>query len=163
MFSWLITVAITAALLSATITDAQTTSCASKLIPCEPFLNSTSKPSASCCDPLREAVTEDLQCICKLFENPTLLPSLGINITQVIALLKNCNIPGDVNTCKAGGPSSPSPSKGTSPAAAPSSSSPSEKTPPVTTPASKDKNGVSTVAWTGMSSFLVLFASFVLA
>nr|XP_025888200.1 lipid transfer-like protein VAS isoform X2 [Solanum lycopersicum] len=147
-FSWLITVAISAALLSATITDAQTTSCASKLVPCAPFLNSTSKPLASCCDPLREAVTKDLQCICKLFENPTLLPSLGINVTQVIALLKNCNIPGNVNTCKA---------------AAPSSSSPSGKTPPVTTPASKDKNGVSTVAWTGMSSLLMLFASFVLA
>ncbi|XP_049377740.1 non-specific lipid transfer protein GPI-anchored 7-like [Solanum stenotomum] len=110
-FSWL----ITAALLSAIITDAQTTSCASKLVPCAPFLNSTSNPSASCCDPLREAVNKDLQCICKLFENPTLLPSLGINVTQVIALLKNCNIPGDVNTCKAGGPSSPSPSKGASP------------------------------------------------
>ncbi|PHU28429.1 hypothetical protein BC332_00522 [Capsicum chinense] len=147
-FTWLITVALTAALLSAATTSAQTPpSCASKLVPCAPFLNST-KPPATCCDPLREAVTKDLDCLCKLYENPTLLPSLGINVTQAIGLPKYCDIPGDVSACKA---------------AAPGSSSPSEKAPPVTTSASKDKNGVSKVAWTGMSSLVVLIASFVLA
>ncbi|XP_055822233.1 non-specific lipid transfer protein GPI-anchored 7 [Solanum dulcamara] len=113
--SWLITVAMTAALLLATTTEAQTTSCASKLVPCAPYLNSTSKPPASCCDPLREAVTKDLQCLCKLYENPTLLPSLGINVTQIIALTKNCNIPGDLTACKAASPSSSSPSEITPP------------------------------------------------
>lgn len=97
--SWLITVAIMAALLSATTTEAQTPSCASKLVPCAPFLNST-KPPASCCDPLREAVTKDLQCLCNLYENPALLISLGINVTQAIGLPKYCNIPGDVTACK---------------------------------------------------------------
>ncbi|XP_055821347.1 non-specific lipid transfer protein GPI-anchored 7-like [Solanum dulcamara] len=140
---WLTTVAFTAVLLSATTTEAQTQDCASKLVPCASYLNST-KPPASCCDPLREAVTKDLPCLCKLYENPTVLPSLGINVTQAIGLPKYCNIPGDVTACKA---------------AAPSSSSPSEKAPP----AAKDKNGVSRVAWTGMSSLLVLFASFILA
>ncbi|CAN4127556.1 unnamed protein product [Withania somnifera] len=149
-FSWLITVAITAVLLlTTTKTKAQTPSCASKLVPCAPFLNST-KPPDSCCTPLREAVTNDLQCLCKLYQNPTLLPSLGINVTQAIALPKYCNIRGDVAACnKAAAPSS-------------NSSSPSEKT-PLITPATKDKNGVSRVAWTGISSLLVLFASFVLA
>ncbi|PHT92632.1 hypothetical protein T459_00514 [Capsicum annuum] len=70
---------------------------------------------ATCCDPLREAVTKDLDCLCKLYENPTLLPSLGINVTQAIGLPKYCDIPGDVSACKA---------------AAPGSSSPSEKAPP---------------------------------
>ncbi|MCD7459670.1 hypothetical protein HAX54_041587 [Datura stramonium] len=55
--------------------------------------------------------------------------------------------PGDVTACKA---------------AAPSSGSPSEKTPPVT-PAAKDKNSVSRIGWTGVSSELMLFASLVLA
>lgn len=144
--SWLITAAITAVLLSATTTEAQP-SCASKLVPCASYLNST-KPPASCCDPLREAVTKDLQCLCKLYENPTFLSTMGINVTQAIGLPKYCNIPGDVTACKA---------------VAPSSSSPSEKAPPVVTPATKDKNGVSSVTWTGMSSLLMLFASFVLA
>ncbi|XP_059276029.1 non-specific lipid transfer protein GPI-anchored 7-like [Lycium ferocissimum] len=142
--SFLITVTITVALLSATTTTAQQPECASKLVPCAPYLNSTKpKPPASCCDPLREAVTTDLACLCKLYENPTLLPSLGINVTLAIGLPKYCNIPGDVTACKAAAPSSGSPSK--------------------TTPAAKDKSGVSRVAWTGMSSLLVLFASFVLA
>ncbi|XP_060207261.1 non-specific lipid transfer protein GPI-anchored 7-like [Lycium barbarum] len=133
---------ITVALLSVTTTQAQQPDCASKLVPCAPYLNST-KPPASCCDPLREAVTDDLACLCKLYGNPTLLPSLGINVTQAIGLPKYCNIPGDVSACKAASPSSRSPSK--------------------TTPAAKEKSGVSRVAWTGMSSLLVLFASFVLA
>ncbi|CAN4077905.1 unnamed protein product [Withania somnifera] len=141
--SWLIMVALLSA---TTITEAQTPSCASKLVPCAPFLNST-KPPDSCCTPLREAVTNDLPCLCKLYQNPTLLPSLGINVTQAIGLPKFCNIPGDVTACnKAAAPSS-------------NSSSSSEKTPPAT----KDKNGVSRVTWTGISSLLVLFASFVLA
>lgn len=97
--SWLITAAITAALLSPTTIEAQTPSCASQLVPCAAFLNST-KPPASCCDPLREAVTKDLQCLCKLYENPALLISLGINVTQAIELPKYCNIPGDVSACK---------------------------------------------------------------
>lgn len=96
--SWLITAAITAVLLSATTTEAQP-SCASKLVPCASYLNST-KPPASCCDPLREAVTKDLQCLCKLYENPTFLSTMGINVTQAIGLPKYCNIPGDVTACK---------------------------------------------------------------
>lgn len=100
MLSWLITAAIMAVLLSATTTEAQTPSCASKLVSCAPYLNSTSKPPGSCCDPLKEAVTKDLPCLCKLYENPNLLPSLGINVTQVIALVKNCDIPADLTDCK---------------------------------------------------------------
>lgn len=95
--SLLITVALMAA--TTTLTVAQPPSCASKLVPCAPYLNST-KPPASCCDPLREAVTKDLDCLCTLYENPTLLPSLGINVTQALALPKACNIPGDVSACK---------------------------------------------------------------
>ncbi|KAK4365242.1 hypothetical protein RND71_016600 [Anisodus tanguticus] len=144
--SFLITVAITAALLSATTTEAQTPSCASKLVPCADYLNST-KPPASCCDPLKEAVTKDLDCLCKLYENPTLLTTLGINVTQAIGLPKYCNIPGDVSACKAAAPKSSSSPSGTTPA----------------TPAAKDKNGVSRIACIRVSSLLMLFASFMLA
>ncbi|XP_060211092.1 non-specific lipid transfer protein GPI-anchored 9-like [Lycium barbarum] len=127
---FLITLTITVALLSATTTTAQLPSCASKLAPCAQYLKSK-KPPASCCNPLKEAVTKDHACLCKLYENPnpTSLSSLGINVTQALDLLpKYCKIRGDVTACKA-----------------------------------KNKNGVSRVAWTGMSSLLVLFASFVLA
>ncbi|KAJ8538678.1 hypothetical protein K7X08_029974 [Anisodus acutangulus] len=143
--SVLITVAFTVAIMATTAADAETPSCASKLVPCAPFLNNP-KPPAECCDPLREAITNDLDCLCKLYENPTLLPSLGINITQALALPKACNIPGDISSCKGAAPG------------------PSSALPPPATPGGKDdNNGVKKFAWTGMSSLLVLCASLMLA
>ncbi|CAL9161729.1 unnamed protein product [Musa hybrid cultivar] len=39
-------------------------SCVSSLIPCAAYVNSTRSPPATCCDPLRQAVDADLQCLC---------------------------------------------------------------------------------------------------
>ncbi|PHT39624.1 hypothetical protein CQW23_18478 [Capsicum baccatum] len=124
--------------------EAQTPpSCASKLVPCAPYLNS-SRPPAECCDPLREAITQDLDCLCKLYENPTLLPSLGINVTQALALPKACNIPGEITSCKG---AAPGPN--------------SQGLPPPATPGGN--NGVNKFTWSGMSIFVVLCASLMLA
>ncbi|XP_006358358.1 protein YLS3-like [Solanum tuberosum] len=142
----LISMALTAAIIAS---DAQTTppSCASKLVPCAPYLNASSPP-AECCDPLREAITNDLDCLCKLYENPTLLPSLGINITQALALPKACNISGDLNACTTGGAPGPS----------------SEGLPPPVTPGGNNgSNGVNKFTWSGISFFLVICASLMLA
>ncbi|XP_009627049.1 non-specific lipid transfer protein GPI-anchored 7-like [Nicotiana tomentosiformis] len=145
--SALITVVVTVAIMAATVAEAQTPSCAAKLVPCAPYLNST-KPPAECCDPLKEAITNELDCLCKLYENPTVLPSFGINITQALALPKACNIPGDLSSCN--GNAAPGPG--------------SETLPPPATPGGKnDSNGVNKIAWTGTSSLFVLFASLVLA
>ncbi|KAL3499510.1 hypothetical protein ACH5RR_038603 [Cinchona calisaya] len=74
-------------------------SCVSKLIPCVSYLNSTSPP-AECCDPLREAVSKDRECMCKLFENPGFLGAFGVNSTQGIKLLGHCGIPDFIRKCK---------------------------------------------------------------
>ncbi|XP_060211094.1 uncharacterized protein LOC132638134 [Lycium barbarum] len=123
--SFLITVTITVALLSATTTTAKLL-CAKKLAQLK---QCAKKPSTSCCKALK-AVTKHLSCLCQLYENPTVLPNLGNNVNKALGpLLESCKIRGDVTACKA----------------------------------AKDTSGVSRVAWTGMSSLLVLFASFVLA
>ncbi|KAL7182834.1 hypothetical protein ACSBR1_041496 [Camellia fascicularis] len=85
----------------------QTASCGSKLTPCANYLNATNPP-ASCCDPLRQAVNQDLQCLCNLFNSPGFLESIGINITDALALASRCKVPGDLSSC-ASAPSSPSP------------------------------------------------------
>ncbi|KAG5588920.1 hypothetical protein H5410_039434, partial [Solanum commersonii] len=124
--------ALTAAIIAS---EAQTTppSCASKLVPCAPYLNASSPPA---------------DCLCKLYENPTLLPSLGINITQALALPKACNISGDLSACTTGGAPGPS----------------SEGLPPPVMPGGNNgSNGVNKFTWSGMSFFLVICASLMLA
>ncbi|KAL4592505.1 hypothetical protein LXL04_005503 [Taraxacum kok-saghyz] len=79
--------------------QAQTQNCASKLIPCAQYLNATTKPPNSCCDPIKEAVTTDLQCLCGLYENPSFLAGLGINVAQALRLPRLCDIPSDVSAC----------------------------------------------------------------
>ncbi|KAG9151557.1 hypothetical protein Leryth_026369 [Lithospermum erythrorhizon] len=83
--------------------------CATSLIPCFSYLNSTTPPR-ECCDPLRDAVANDLQCLCNLYTQPGLLPSFGVNITQAALLPRYCGLPGDLSACtgtSAPGPISP--------------------------------------------------------
>ncbi|EYU40261.1 hypothetical protein MIMGU_mgv11b0165481mg, partial [Erythranthe guttata] len=71
--------------------------CASKLVPCAAYLNSTT-PSAECCSSIKEVVTTQLECLCRLYANPGLLP--GINMTQALMIPKYCNLSTDTNACK---------------------------------------------------------------
>ncbi|CAH1453439.1 unnamed protein product [Lactuca virosa] len=73
--------------------------CVSKLIPCAQYLNATTKPPNSCCDPIKEAVATDLQCMCNLYENPAFLSGLGINVAQALRLPQLCGISYDTTTC----------------------------------------------------------------
>ncbi|THG22927.1 hypothetical protein TEA_026974 [Camellia sinensis var. sinensis] len=75
-----------------------TASCASKLTPCANYLNVT-KPPATCCDPLRQAVNQDLQCLCNLFNTPGFLESIGINVTDALGLAGRCNVTGNLSSC----------------------------------------------------------------
>ncbi|KAJ8449367.1 hypothetical protein Cgig2_002499 [Carnegiea gigantea] len=97
-------------------------SCASKLVPCAEYLNATKAPPSSCCDPLKETVTNEKACLCSIYKNPAALQSFGINVTQVMGLPKLCGI--DVGKdpsalCKAGAqpPSSSSSGSAQSPPA----------------------------------------------
>ncbi|XP_071708303.1 non-specific lipid transfer protein GPI-anchored 7-like [Rutidosis leptorrhynchoides] len=80
--------------------EAQAQTCASKLVPCAQYLNATTKPPNTCCDPIKQAVATDLQCLCNLYENPSFLSGLGINVEQALRLPKLCGISSDVSACK---------------------------------------------------------------
>ncbi|CAJ2664101.1 unnamed protein product [Trifolium pratense] len=116
-----------------------TPSCAAQLVPCADFLNST-KPPSSCCDPLKKTVETQLTCLCNLFYTPGLLKSLSINITQALALSRNCGVTSDITTCKQAG-SAPPPTAGSG-------------SPPATT--GGDNGAAGRVSFTGFSVLLLL-------
>ncbi|XP_017220544.1 non-specific lipid transfer protein GPI-anchored 7 isoform X1 [Daucus carota subsp. sativus] len=91
------------AIMSAEAQDVPT--CASALVPCAVFLNATTKPPASCCDPLKDAVANQLECLCNLYNTPDLLNSLKINVTQALRLPTLCGVPD--NLCQCGNRTSP--------------------------------------------------------
>lgn len=78
--------------------------CASKLTSCVAYINGTTTPPASCCGPLKEAVTEERECLCNIYNNTALLQAVNINITQALNLPKLCHInTGKTdNICQAG-------------------------------------------------------------
>lgn len=79
--------------------QSNTPSCASKLVGCANYFNSTNPPS-SCCDPLKEAIEKELDCLCKLFDNPALLRQFGVDVSQALLLPQRCRISGDISACK---------------------------------------------------------------
>ncbi|XP_043687432.1 non-specific lipid transfer protein GPI-anchored 9 [Telopea speciosissima] len=124
-----------------------TPSCAAALVPCANFLNST-KPPASCCTPLREAVAKQLKCLCNLLNDTSLFNSLNINITQALELPKYCGVTDTTTACRKFSASPPE-----------SSSSDTLTTPP---PPGVNGNGVGKLAWNRMLSLVVLLAFMVI-
>lgn len=124
-------------------------SCASGLVPCADYLNATTKPPASCCDPLKEAVAKQLPCLCNLYNTPGLLKSFGINVTQAVKLPTLCGVPGDL--CKSGkNASSPAGSATGPPKGSDSSSTSSTPTP---------KSDAGRLASIGIFSCVLIWAS----
>lgn len=77
----------------------QSTSCASKLVPCQAYLSTTTQPPDSCCNSIKEAVANELPCLCKLYNDPNLFQSLGINVTQAVMLSQRCGVTTDLSRC----------------------------------------------------------------
>ncbi|XP_022755111.1 non-specific lipid-transfer protein C6-like [Durio zibethinus] len=90
--------------------------CMQKLMPCQLFMHSTSPP-AICCAPLKDVVTQESRCLCKVFDNPELLKSINLTMEGALALAKACGIDVDVSVCKN------ATSPGASPPSLPSTSS----------------------------------------
>ncbi|XP_030467734.2 non-specific lipid transfer protein GPI-anchored 7-like [Syzygium oleosum] len=127
---------------SAVLAGAQTPAtqtCASKLVPCANYLNSTSPPPDTCCNPIRETVKNDRACLCTLYTTPGLLASLGINVTQALQLTKECGVPTDTSSCNA------------------TATPPSSSTTPPATPGGDSDAG--RIAWSGISSLFLILAS----
>ncbi|XP_074330824.1 non-specific lipid transfer protein GPI-anchored 7-like [Apium graveolens] len=88
--------------------------CAVSLAGCVDYLNTTTTPPDTCCLPLKEAITDQLPCLCSLYNDPSLIISLGFNITQVIELPARCGINFSITECTGSpAPISPMPFPGT--------------------------------------------------
>ncbi|KAL1069199.1 hypothetical protein V6Z11_D12G250300 [Gossypium hirsutum] len=83
----------------ATVTDRQAT-CAQKLVPCAPYRNnSTAKPQNYCCNPIREAVANELPCLCNLYKDPTLLAFFNVTVAEALRISRECGITTDLSAC----------------------------------------------------------------
>ncbi|KAJ7003894.1 protein YLS3-like [Populus alba x Populus x berolinensis] len=136
--SMVVMMAVVFSTCTTTLTKAQesSTSCATKLIPCQAFLATTTTPPATCCNPIKEAVAKELPCLCKLYNDPNLFPSLGINVTQAVNLSQRCGVTTNLTSCGAPAPTG-------TPQGVPR----------------KDENGGRRTAWAGFSGLLVLLAA----
>ncbi|XVF10774.1 hypothetical protein REPUB_Repub07fG0212000 [Reevesia pubescens] len=98
----------------ATVTDAQAT-CAQSLVPCAPYLNNaTVRPQDDCCNPIRQAVANQLTCLCNLFSDPTLLSSFNVSVSEALRISRECGITTDLSACNATSPTSAPPPPGQS-------------------------------------------------
>ncbi|KAI4338837.1 hypothetical protein MLD38_023847 [Melastoma candidum] len=130
--------ALVAAFLCVLRSSGQSTpTCVVQLVPCYQFLKSTSKVPDSCCNPMRDVVANQRDCLCKLYQTPGLLQTYNINITQVFGLTKACSVAASTDFCAASVAQSPS----SAPAAVPG----------------KDQNGVASsigkATWVGLIGF----------
>uniref|UniRef100_A0A0E0LEV8 Bifunctional inhibitor/plant lipid transfer protein/seed storage helical domain-containing protein n=1 Tax=Oryza punctata TaxID=4537 RepID=A0A0E0LEV8_ORYPU len=79
-----------------------TPSCASKLVPCAQYMNGTDTPPATCCDPLKEAVKNELKCLCDLYASPEIFKAFNINISDALRLSTRCGISQTTSMCSGG-------------------------------------------------------------
>ncbi|GLT78352.1 hypothetical protein SLA2020_498910 [Shorea laevis] len=126
------------------LTEAQDIpTCATKLVPCADYLNSTTTPPASCCNPIKETVANELTCLCNLYKDPNLLKSFNINVTDALRLTRNCGVSTDLSVCS-------------------KSQSPTASAVPPPGQAGSDGAAADKIAWTGITSLLLFLATAIL-
>ena len=96
-------VAVVVVVVAVGFVEAQVPDCASKLVPCAEFLKSNNPP-ATCCDPIKEAVATQLDCLCKLYTSPDFSTLVGGNVSDALHLTKACGVTVDLAKCKTGAP-----------------------------------------------------------
>lgn len=96
----LILAVLVVAMTASWVTEAQTLPpCVQKLMGCADSLNTTTKPPETCCAPLKEALTNELPCLCKLYSDTDLLKSFKINVTQSMEIPARCGIDVSLDAC----------------------------------------------------------------
>ncbi|KAM7512649.1 hypothetical protein LguiB_011524 [Lonicera macranthoides] len=70
----------------------QDRSCINKLLPCLSYLNGTRNPPDSCCDPLKEVIKSDPECLCRMASNDGTkqAENAGINVNEAQQLPGSC-------------------------------------------------------------------------
>ncbi|KAG6675926.1 hypothetical protein I3842_15G129200 [Carya illinoinensis] len=78
--------------------------CVQKLLPCKEYLKPpvSMPPTVSCCVPLKEMLTDDVNCLCRVFDNPEILKSFNVTQDDALKLPKACGANADVSLCKKG-------------------------------------------------------------
>ncbi|XP_064963492.1 non-specific lipid transfer protein GPI-anchored 9 isoform X1 [Musa acuminata AAA Group] len=66
--------------------------CVSSLIPCAAYVNSTRPLPATCCGALRQAVDADLQCLCAVLNDQSVLKAFNVTTDQAFRLAKSCGV-----------------------------------------------------------------------
>ncbi|AQK66447.1 Bifunctional inhibitor/lipid-transfer protein/seed storage 2S albumin superfamily protein [Zea mays] len=79
---------------------AQTPNCAAKLVPCSSYMNTTGTPPDTCCGPLKDAVKNDLKCLCDLYATPEIFKAFNISLDEALGLSKRCGLSDTTAACK---------------------------------------------------------------
>ncbi|KAJ0265754.1 Non-specific lipid transfer protein GPI-anchored 7 [Hirschfeldia incana] len=88
--------------------EAQTaTTCVNKLVPCFSALTTTTRPPKDCCDSIKEAVKDELPCLCTVYNTPGLLSTFNVTTAQALNLSRRCDVTTDLSACPGTGASSP--------------------------------------------------------
>ncbi|KAF8066086.1 hypothetical protein N665_1162s0011 [Sinapis alba] len=85
----------------------EATTCVSKLVPCFSALTTTTRPPNECCDSIKEAVKDELPCLCTVYNTPGLLSSFNVTTAQALNLSRRCGVTTDLSACPRAGASSP--------------------------------------------------------
>lgn len=99
MKSFIVVVLVVAVMLNFQVEGQGIPPCVTNLVGCVDYLNTTTTPPATCCVPLKEAITDQLPCLCNVYNDPAFLKSLGINVTQAIELPARCGIAFSISEC----------------------------------------------------------------
>ncbi|KAF8032869.1 hypothetical protein BT93_D1679 [Corymbia citriodora subsp. variegata] len=94
-------IAVALASLAGLASADSTMDCINRLVPCYQYLNSTAKPPASCCNPLKATQAATIHCLCNLYNTPGMLEKYNINVTQVLRVGQGCGVNATTSVCKA--------------------------------------------------------------
>jgi len=78
----------------------RTPDCAAKLAACAPYINTTGPPPEACCGSIKDAVQNDLKCLCGLYATPEIFKAFNINVTQALGVAKRCGLNDTTEACK---------------------------------------------------------------
>ena len=82
----------------------RTPDCAAKLAACAPYINTTGPPPEACCGSIKDAVQNDLKCLCGLYATPEIFKAFNINVTQALGVAKRCGLNDTTEACKSNSP-----------------------------------------------------------
>ncbi|KDP44295.1 hypothetical protein JCGZ_22924 [Jatropha curcas] len=98
----------------------QDTACVTKLLPCEKYLSDPTGVPGTCCQPLKNLVINEAECLCGVITNPGIMKTFNFTEEQAVNLAVTCGAKPNLALCK----------NATSPISAPSPSPPSPPSPP---------------------------------